>query len=116
MDDTKKLHTLATAMMRKKSMVFLLWLLSKKEMHGYEIIKMLPHENAVQQNVTPAFLYPVLNAMQKQGLISCRKVKDGKRVKKLYKTTAKGLQQIKIVKEKFFKSGLMKEFIEDMMA
>lgn len=116
MNHSEHIHKAATAMMKKSSMVFLLWLLSKKEMHGYEIIKMLPHENAVQRKVTPAFLYPVLNSMQKQGLVSCRKVKDGKRIKKLYKTTRKGLQQIKIVKEKFFKSGLMRQYMEDMMS
>jgi DNA-binding PadR family transcriptional regulator len=102
--------------MKKQSSVFLLWLLSKKEMHGYEIIKTLPHPGVVRKNITAAFLYPLLNSLQKQGLISCRTVKDGKRAKKLYKTTKKGLLQIKMVKEKFFKSGTIKEFLRDMIS
>jgi DNA-binding PadR family transcriptional regulator len=94
---------------------FLLWLLSKKEMHGYEIIKTLKQEKGMREVLTPAFIYPFLNSMLEAGLINQRTVKDGRRVKKLYKTSTKGMKTLKQIKEKFFKVGLRRQFLEEML-
>jgi len=110
-----KMRRVAARIIKKKAVVFLLWLLSKKEMHGYDVIKTLASETMTRISPKPAMIYPVLNSLCKKNLLSCRAIRDGKREKKLYKTTKKGEEYIKMAKKEYEKSKLLRQFIKEMV-
>jgi PadR family transcriptional regulator PadR len=97
--------------------VYILWLFSKKKMHGYELIKILSsdHVKGAGPKITSATVYPLLNSMTKRGLLSYRKQSTGKRVRKIYSVTPKGLKKLKEAKKLFFQTGMRKEFFEEML-
>lgn len=105
----------AMDMIRKKAVVFLLWLLSKKEMHGYDIIKALESEPMLRISPKPAMVYPVLNGLCRKKLLCCRLLKEGKREKKIYRTTKKGREYVKMARKEYEKSGLLRQFIREMV-
>jgi len=90
--------------------IFLLWLIEKNEVHGYQIIKILKDEGI---HVGANRLYPVLNAMLKDGVISQKERRDGKRVRKAYAITLKGRKTLKGGK-KFFR-GMIGQFTKEML-
>lgn len=98
-------------MIMKKAYLFLLWLMRKKEMHGYEIMKML--ENDGVHAMGPSRLYPLLNGMLEQGLISQKEKKQGRRIKKVYILTKKGERELLDGKALF--TGLVGEFVREML-
>jgi len=99
--------------------VYILWLFSKKRMHGYELIKLLssdhPKGHPGAPKITAATVYPLLSSMTKKGLLSYKKVSTGKRVKKIYTITPKGLMKLKEAKKHFFQGGMRKKFFEEML-
>lgn len=96
--------------MMHKAYLFLLWLISKKGMHGYEIIKLLEKENI--RAMGPNRLYPMLNHMLSEGMISQKEKKTGKRVRKIYIATANGKRMLKEGKQMF--KGLLGQFVREM--
>lgn len=94
--------------------MFLLWLLSKKECHGYEIIKLLESDKQIP-SVAVSRMYPLLNDLTKKGLITQRKVMQGKRARKVYRLTAKGKAALGMMRHYIKKSPLMIQFMEDML-
>lgn len=107
MDRMKQMHP----MIMKKAYLFLLWLIRKKEMHGYEIMKIL--EKDCVHAMGPSRLYPLLNGMLDDGLISQKEKKQGKRIKKVYVLTKKGEREL--VEGRSLFTGLVREFIIDML-
>jgi len=91
--------------------IFLLWLIGKHEAHGYQIIKILKDEGI---RVGANRLYPVLNAMLKDGVISQRERRDGKRVRKVYVITLKGRKVLEGGKKLF--RGIVGEFTKEMLS
>ena len=91
--------------------IFLLWLIRKHEVHGYQIIKLLKDEGI---RAGANRLYPVLNAMLKDGVISQKERRDGKRVRKVYIITLKGKKVLNCGKKLF--RGIIGEFIREMLA
>ena len=90
--------------------IFLLWLIRKHEVHGYQIIKILRDEG---MQIGASRLYPVLNAMLKDGVISQKEKRDGKRVRKVYVITLKGKKVLNGGKKLF--RGIAGEFIREML-
>ena len=91
--------------------LFLLWLIKKHEVHGYQIIKILNDEGI---KIGANRLYPVLNAMLKDGVISQKEKRDGLRVRKVYVITLKGRKVLNRGKRLF--RGIIGEFIREMLA
>lgn len=97
-----------------KFSIFLLWLLSKKKMHGYEIMKVLQDDSMMP--CRPASkIYPLLRSLSKKGLISHSKEMQGKRARKVYCITDKGKATLKKAKEFFKRSSLATQYMEDML-
>lgn len=94
--------------------LFLLWLISRGGLHGYDIIKKIREDPAVVKCASSR-IYPLLKSLSKKGLISQKRVMHGKRAKKVYRLTAKGRQAIARAKEYMRSSRLMVEFAEDML-
>ncbi|MGB9719681.1 MAG: PadR family transcriptional regulator [Candidatus Anstonellales archaeon] len=99
-------------MIKKFLAVFILWMLKKKEMYGYEIIKTLQNEG--MHRATPSNVYPILNNMEKKGYVKVAEKMEGKRRKKYYKASAKGKATLKACKRWFIK-GMKKEFFKEMV-
>ena len=110
MDFSKTLHP----DMAKRMYMFLLWLISKHEMHGYEILKTLKNDPGAPnaQVISASRLYPMLNGMLAAGLISQKEKKTGRRVRKAYIVTAKGRAMLKQGKKMF--TGLVGRFVREM--
>jgi len=90
--------------------IFLLWLIRRHEVHGYQKIKLLKDEGI---RVGASRLYPVLNAMLKDGVISQRERRIGLRVRKVYVITPKGRKVLREGK-RFFR-GIVGEFTREML-
>lgn len=95
----------------RKARTFLLWLINKKSVHGYEIIKLLRKEG--HPHAYPARLYPLLKSMLDDLLISQKEVNVGLRVRKIYKLTQKGKRELKEGKKMF--TGIFREFLREMV-
>jgi DNA-binding PadR family transcriptional regulator len=91
--------------------VFLLWLIGKHEAHGYQIIKLLEDEG---MRIGANRLYPVLNNMLSDGMISQKEKRDGKRVRKVYVITSKGRKALAEGKKLF--RGIAGEFAREMLS
>lgn len=71
--------------------VIILQLLSEhKRMYGYEIFKLVKERSDEKILLKDGSLYPALQKMNKQGLISYEEVYIGKRVRKYYFLTPEG--------------------------
>ena len=94
---------------------FILWLFSKKEMHGYELINLLSEEDSFGKTITAALIYPLLSEMSKKGLLRCRTTRTGRRIRKVYSITSKGMRELGMAKERFRQRSLMREFLKEML-
>jgi PadR family transcriptional regulator, regulatory protein PadR len=107
------------AMMRQKMAgmmsAFLLWFISKKPTHGYEIIRLLQKEHDPMR-VGPAHVYPLLAEMSRRGLIKVKRVASGKRIKKLYSVTSLGRKALVKMKKAHFRNSLRAQFLREMLA
>jgi DNA-binding PadR family transcriptional regulator len=101
-------------MAKEKFSLFLLWMISKKEQHGYEIIKTI-REDPVMPNCAASKIYPILKELTKKGLISQKKAMQGKRVRKVYYITNEGKEMLKKAKEYIRKSRLMMAYVGDIL-
>ncbi|NYT04456.1 MAG: PadR family transcriptional regulator [Candidatus Methanofastidiosa archaeon] len=72
---------------------FGLWLFSKKELCGYEIIKEIESRSSGTWKLSPALIYPKILLMATEGLIE--ETNKGSRGKKYYKITPKGRIKLK---------------------
>ncbi len=96
------------------SVSFLLWIISKKKIHGYQIIKILKQE-AGFMNIGSAHIYPLLSEMLKHNLLEVKESLEGKRKKKFYSLTPLGKKHLVHMKKIMFKSGLRSEFFRQMV-
>lgn len=108
--------------MRSFGNTMILWLISKKRQHGYEIMTKL-HESTPYEDKMPSAskIYPVLHDLEKNELINGSWEHHGKRKVKYYEITDEGKQ----VLSRFRKlaqqarknhSSLWVEFMEDMIS
>ena len=99
---------------REKFSIFLLWMISKKGQHGYEIIKTMNDDRGIPY-FPASKIYPILNDLHKKGFITQEKKMQGKRVKKIYTITAKGRQALNKAREHIKNSPLLRQYVEDML-
>src|SRR3989304_8748276 len=60
------------------------WMIEELARHGYKL--------------SPGTLYPMLHAMERKGYLSCRRVRDGRTVRKLYSATEFGKEGLALAK------------------
>jgi len=94
---------------------FLLWLISKKPAHGYEIISTLRKEHQFAR-VGPALVYPMLASLSEKELIRVKKEARGKRVRKLYSITPAGRKRLAEMKKMFSRDSLRTRFMREMLS
>jgi DNA-binding PadR family transcriptional regulator len=93
---------------------FMLWLISKKPRHGYEIIGLLNKE-VCYGTVGAGYVYPLLSDLAKNGLIKSKSIAHGKRMKKHYTITREGKKRLSEMRKAFFSCGLRAQFIREMV-
>lgn len=103
------------------SNILILWLISKKRLHGYEIMTKFHESTASFNSKMPSAskVYPVLHDLEKNGLIEGSWEHQGKRKAKYYVITDEGKNIIlsfkKLAKHvKNDHASLWTEFSEDM--
>lgn len=101
-------------MAKEKFSLFLLWMISRKAQHGYEIIKTL-RDDPSMPDIAASRIYPILRALSRKGLISQRKVMQGKRARKVYYIMPKGKEILKKARDHIRKSPLLMAYVEDML-
>ncbi len=72
--------------------LMVLRLIKREPMWGYKIIKHVEDEYEVK--LRHGALYPMLNNLEKSGLVRSRREAKGGRARKLYEITSKGIQFI----------------------
>lgn len=95
--------------------LFMLWLISKKPAHGYELINVLKKEHEFAK-IGSAHVYPFLRKLLNLGLIRVKEEKQGKRVRKLYSITPLGKRKIKELRQYLFGSSIRARFLREMLA
>lgn len=112
---------LMKGLMRGFANSMILWLISQKRQHGYEIMTKL-HESTPYENKMPSAskIYPVLHDLEEHGLITGSWEHQGKRKLKYYEITDEGQETLLRFKKmaqyaRKNKSSLWLEFIKDMM-
>ncbi len=114
-ENQKDLDKVHTKMIKSLFEVYILWSLSKKKMHGYELMKEMTHGQVMHVKMSSATMYPVLTSLTKKGLLGYKEESTGKRKRKVYYTTLKGKAYILMAKKMFFQRGLRKKFFEEML-
>jgi PadR family transcriptional regulator, regulatory protein PadR len=125
--DLKYLHKHERKMiggfMRGFGKVMILWLISKRRQHGYEIMTQI-HEASPYSGKMPStsMIYPVLHDLEKKGLIKGTWEEQGKRKVKYYEITNEGEESLKRIRKiaadgrKMDNNNLWKKFLEDMFS
>ena len=90
--NTKFLHSL----MKGVRNVFLLWLISKKKMHGYAIISKIneTYDYIGVKVVHGSTIYPLLHSLEDEGLIISSEEYNGNHKVKMYEITEKGVMTL----------------------
>jgi len=89
----------------------ILWLLSVKSRHGYELIREFKQLTGCK--LKPSMVYPFLQWLEREGYAVSRQIMKGKRRLKCYSLTEKGQELLKNLREKLRVSvgEVIKEFI-----
>jgi DNA-binding PadR family transcriptional regulator len=87
----------------------ILWLVGRKPMHGYEIMRQLNEIKTTK--VEQGTLYPTLQRLEENDLITVKEV--GRRGKKIYELTETGRKAMVRTCEEFSKtfSGIFEDFV-----
>lgn len=109
--------------MRGFGKIMILWLISKKRQHGYEIMTQL-HESAPYSGKMPSasMIYPVLHKLEKNGLIKGTWEHHGKRKVKYYEITLEGekslerIRKIAALGHEKGKTNIWREFRDDIFS
>ncbi|MBI5884695.1 PadR family transcriptional regulator [archaeon] len=70
-----------------------LFLLSRKAMHGYELMQLLGAKR--KKKVTAGTLYPILKKLKGRGLIKLKQAKGNNRGKKVYELSVEGRKELR---------------------
>ena len=76
-----------------------LYVVSKRPMSGYEILKELSRLTAGKFVPSPGTLYPLLAYLESEGLITAREIYVGRRRKKIYELTPRGEEHLERLME-----------------
>ncbi|MDO5835609.1 MAG: PadR family transcriptional regulator [Methanobacterium sp.] len=111
---------LVRGIMRGSGPIIMLWLISKKGQHGYEIMTQLHESSPFSDKVkmpSASIIYPKLHQLEKKGLIKGTWENHGKRKVKYYEITSEGIETLDKIRN-FFKTrnnNLYEDFLEDVM-
>ena len=100
------------AFMRGLEKPLILWLISQKPRHGYEIIKEV--KRLTGQKLKPSALYPLLNRLEGEGFLVGEWMKKGRRKLKCYRLTRKGKMLLAKVHGLF--SNPIRRMIADLLS
>ncbi|MCK8522016.1 PadR family transcriptional regulator [Aquimarina sp. D1M17] len=90
------------------SVIVLNILAENGRMYGYEIFQQVKERSGGKILLKDGSLYPALQKMRKEGLLSCEEIYIGKRVRKYYALTKKGKEKKASYVEE------LKDFIETL--
>ncbi len=90
------------------SVIVLNLLAENGRMYGYEIFQRVKERSDGKILLKDGSLYPALQKMKKDGLLSCEETYIGKRIRKYYYLTSKGKEK------KIFYVEELKSFIETL--
>lgn len=76
--------------------IMILHMLEREPLWGYKMMSILKEGYDIK--VGPPVIYPLLDSMEGNGLIEGKEVYEGKRRRKLYSATQKGIQTVKCIK------------------
>jgi len=93
------------------SRAIILWLLSRRKMCGYEIIKEI--YNLTDLKFTSGVIYPILYELEEKGLIKGEWTSKGRRNIKYYSITKNGLNILENLRALFSKS--LRQIIENFI-
>lgn len=71
----------------------ILLMLKREPLWGYRMMAMLRREHGI--HVGPPIIYPLLESMEADGLVESEEVYEGKRRRRVYHATPKGLELIR---------------------
>lgn len=124
----QKLHRtdkiMMKGIMRGVGKLMILWLISKKRQHGYEIMTQI-HESSPYSHKMPSasMIYPVLHKLERKGLIKGNWEYHGKKKVKYYQITQEGEESLDRIRKIAFKdsvergeNNVWKAFMEDMFS
>jgi len=87
------------AFMRGLEKPIILWLLSRKPRHGYELIR--EFKKLTGRRLKPSIVHPFLHKLEKEGFAVARWIEMGKRRIRYYSLTNNGENLLKKVREIF---------------
>jgi DNA-binding PadR family transcriptional regulator len=95
-----------------------LTILRNGENYGYQIIQSVRRVSGGHLDWSEPMLYPLLQRMEKDGLVKSRwKITEKKRLRKYYQLTDKGVKELEKEKEQWFLiSGIFSRMLESEMA
>jgi len=101
-------------------LVILMMLLTKKSMHGYEIMKEIEAKTLGFWKPTSGGLYPLLKRMEKKGEIQSKWLKINGRKRRIYQITVNGRKRLRnaLKKQKMIidtLNGLCIEFLTEVL-
>lgn len=109
--DMRRPEAASKMMLKKLGMLFTLWLISRKPMKPYEVIKVMRAEGF--HAASPNRIYPLFAFMEKSGLVRSRKTGD-RRDSREYSITTKGRRILNACRE-WFGTGMKRDFIKYMV-
>ncbi|MBU0585981.1 PadR family transcriptional regulator [Candidatus Micrarchaeota archaeon] len=98
---------------RKLAFLITLWLISKKQRTGYELIKEFEKDRMLAIAL-PSRIYPLLGNMGKFGLVEKKSKMQGKRKAYSYSITKKGKEVLKYA-SKCVSNGIKGQFFKEMV-
>lgn len=99
--------------LRGGAAIIILTMLSRKEMHGYDILKTIENESSGSFAYKEGTLYPLLHQLEKEGSIIARwEDTESSRKRKFYKISPQGRKLLKEKKEQWI---LFKNTVDQML-
>lgn len=100
---------LIEAFVRGLNRIFILWLLSRGSLSGYNIMKKMGE--LTERNIKSGAIYPILYELEYKGLIFGKWIQKGRRTIKYYSITEEGSKVLEDARE-FFKKCVGKVILE----
>jgi PadR family transcriptional regulator PadR len=96
-------------LMKGSTVVLILTMLSKQDMYGYEIIKVIEQHSEGIFSLNEGTIYPILHMLENDGMLeSYWSDGNGERKRKFYKIIVKGKEELKQKREEWivFRSAI----------
>jgi len=99
------------ALLRSLEKPVILWLLSRKPRHGYELI--VEFKRLTGRKLKPSIVYPFLHRLEMEGFAQSQLLVKGKRKIRHYTLTKNGEELLRKVRETFTKP--LREFLMELI-